>query len=217
MTEEESFHRQAGMRTRIVRWYTRLRERGFFRYVGRNVLWIVALYSLLILLLFLLGKYLVDFDAFFGRIIESLSGNFVFLLFFVSESFTGMIPVDLFVIWAQKFDNPLPSLFLFGALSYAGGVISYGIGRWISRRSRVKAYTERKLKVYIGFARKWGGAFIIIAALFPFTPFSLVVIALSTLKYPFRLFLLYALSRLVRFAIQGLFFFDLLKLDSWII
>jgi len=96
MTEEESFHRHAGMRTRIVRWYTRLRERGFFRYVGRNVLWIVALYSLLILLLFLLGKYLVDFDAFFGRIIESLSGNFVFLLFFVSESFTGMIPVDLF-------------------------------------------------------------------------------------------------------------------------
>jgi len=101
MTEEESFHRHAGMRTRIVRWYTRLRERGFFRYVGRNVLWIVALYSLLILLLFLLGKYLVDFDAFFGRIIESLSGNFVFLLFFVSESFTGMIPVDLFVIRAQ--------------------------------------------------------------------------------------------------------------------
>jgi membrane protein YqaA with SNARE-associated domain len=128
-----------------------------------------------------------------------------------------MVPVDLFVIWTQKFDNPLPSLFLFGALSYAGGVISYGIGLWISCRPRVKAYTERKLRTYTRFARKWGGAFIIIAALFPFTPFSLVVIALSTFKYPFRLFLLYALSRLVRFAIQGLFFFDLLKVDTWII
>ncbi len=217
MTEEEFFHRVNRMRLRIVRWHKHLKERGFFRYAGRNILLIIAIYSLLILLFFLLGKYLLDFDVLFGGIIDKLPGRFVLLLFFVSESFTGMIPVDLFVIWTRKLDNPLPCLFLLGALSYAGGVISYGIGLWISRRPGVKAFTERKLRAYIGFARKWGGAFIVIAALFPFTPFSLVAIALSILKYPFRLFLLYALSRLVRFAIQGLFFFDLLKVDTWVI
>lgn len=217
MNEEESFHHFSGIRSRIVRWHKHLKGRGFFRYVGRNVLWIFAIYALLILVLFLIGKYLVDFKAIFGGIIDKIPASFVFLLFFVSESFTGMVPVDLFVIWTQKYDRPLPYLFLLGALSYAGGVISYVIGLWISRRSRVKAFTEKKLRAYIGFARKWGGAFIIIAALFPFTPFSLVVIALSMLKFPFRLFLLYALSRLVRFAIQGLFFFDILKVDTWII
>lgn len=198
-------------------WYKQLKTRGFFRYIGRNVLLIILAYALMVFMVFLIGKYLVDFNSFFDAVIERLSDRFVILLFFVSESFTGMVPVDLFVIWTQKFNNPLPYLALLGILSYAGGVISYGIGMWISSRPTIRAFTERRLKNYIQFVRKWGGAFIIIAALFPFTPFSLVVIAVTLLKYPFRLFLLYALARLVRFIIQGVFFFDLLKMDSWII
>jgi len=193
-----------------------LRQRGFFRYVGRSVLLILSVYVLVVLVVFLVGKYLVDFNAFFGGIIERLSDRFVVLLFFLSESFTGMIPVDLFVIWTQKFERPLLWLALLGVLSYSGGVISYGIGLWIARRPRIKAFTERRLQGYITFVRKWGGAFIVIAALFPFTPFSLVVIALTLFHYPFRRFLLFALARLFRFMIQGMFFFDLLKLDQWI-
>lgn len=193
-----------------------LRERGFFKYIGKNLLIILSVYALVILLVFLMGKYLVDFNSLFGGLIEGLSNKFVILLFFASESFTGMIPVDLFVIWAQKFASPLPWLALLGVLSYAGGVISYGIGKWISTRPRIKAFSERKLVNYMDFVRKWGGAFIIIAALLPFTPFSLVVIAVTLFKYPFRLFLLFALARLVRFVLQGVFFFDLLKVDLWI-
>jgi membrane protein YqaA with SNARE-associated domain len=194
-----------------------LRQRGFFRYVGRSVLLILLVYLVVVVIFFLTGKYLVDFNAFFNGIIEHLSDRFVVLLFFFSESFTGMIPVDLFVIWTQKFESPMAWLALLGVLSYAGGVISYGIGRWISHRPRIRAFTERKLCGYIGFVRKWGGAFIIIAALFPFTPFSLVVIAITLFHYPFRSFLLFALARLLRFLLQGIIFFDLLKLDNWII
>jgi membrane protein YqaA with SNARE-associated domain len=127
-----------------------------------------------------------------------------------------MIPVDLFVIWTQQFDHPLPWLCILGLLSYTGGMISYGIGKWIAHRKRMREFTEKRLEHYINFVRKWGGAFIVIAALFPFTPFSMVVIALSLLKFPFRLFLLFALTRLFRFALQGLFFFDLLQVDLWI-
>ena len=198
-------------------WYKKLKAKGFFKYVGKNVLLILLVYAFIIFLVFLIGKYLVDFNGFFNAFIERLSDQFVILLFFVSESFLGMIPVDLFVIWAQKFEHPMPYLALLGILSYAGGVISYGIGLWISSRPKIKLFTERRLKNYIGFIRKWGGAFIVIAALFPFTPFSLVVIAITMLKYPFRLFLLFALTRLVRFVLQGIFFFDLLKIDSWIV
>ncbi|MEN8226863.1 MAG: hypothetical protein ABFS38_01820 [Bacteroidota bacterium] len=197
--------------------YKQLKAKGFFRYVGRNLLLIILSYLFIVFLVFLVGKYLVDFNSFFHTFISRLSDRFVILLFFVSESFAGMIPVDLFVIWTQKFEVPIPYLALLGTLSYAGGVISYGIGLWISRRPNVKAFTEKRLKNYIDFVRKWGGAFIIIAALFPFTPFSLVVIAVSMLKFPFRLFLLFALARLVRFVLQGIIFFDLLNMDSWLI
>ena len=198
-------------------WYNQLKKRGFFKYVGKNVLLILVVYAVIVFLLYLIGKYLVDFDRLFQGFIEKLSDGFVITLFFVSESFTGMIPVDLFVVWTQKFQHPMPYLALLGILSYAGGVISYGIGLWISNRPRIKAYTERKLRIYIKFVQKWGGAFIVVAALFPFTPFSLVVIAVTILKYPFRLFLLFALARLVRFVLQGIFFFDLLKVDSWVV
>jgi hypothetical protein len=44
----------------------------------------------------------------------------------------------------------------------------------------------------------------------------MVVIALALLRYPFRLFLLYAVSRLVRFVIQGILFFDVIQMDKWI-
>ena len=196
---------------------TGLREKGFFKYIGRSILMILLVYLLVVLIVFLTGKYLIDFNAFFSGIIERLSDRFVVLFFFASESFLGMIPVDLFVIWTQKFESPLPWLVLLGVLSYAGGVISYGIGRWISHRPRIKRFTERRLSGYIGFVRKWGGAFIIIAAHFPFTPFSLVVIAVTLFHYPFRSFLLFGLARLLRFVLQGIIFFDLLKLDHWII
>jgi membrane protein YqaA with SNARE-associated domain len=198
-------------------WYGKLKQRGFFKYVGKNVLLILAVYAVVVFLLYLIGKYLVDYYRLFQGMLEKLSDGLVITLFFISESFTGMIPVDLFVVWTQKFQHPLPFLALLGLLSYAGGIISYGIGKWISNRPRIKTYTERKLRAYIKFVQKWGGAFIVVAALFPFTPFSLVVIAVTMLKFPFRLYLLYALARLVRFVLQGIFFFDLLKVDSWVV
>jgi membrane protein YqaA with SNARE-associated domain len=194
-----------------------LREKGFFSYVGKSLLLILSVYALVVFIVFLVGKYLVDFNSLISGILERLSDRFVILLFFVSESFTGMIPVDLFVIWTQKFDSPLPWLILLGVLSYTGGVISYGIGKWIATRPRIKRYSEQKLEIYMGFISKWGGAFIIIAALLPFTPFSLVVIAVTLFKFPFRSFLLFALARLVRFVLQGIILFDLLKVDLWIL
>jgi len=197
--------------------YIHLRERGFFKYVGRNLITIILIYALLVLLVFLLGRYVVDFEKLFLGLISRLSDRFVLLLFFASESFTGMIPVDFFVVWTQKFENSLFYLALLGVLSYAGGIISYGIGTWISGRPKFKAYSERRLRKYMDFVRKWGGAFIVIAALFPFTPFSLVVIAVTLFKYPFRLFLLYGIARLIRFVVQGIILFNLLHLDQWIV
>ena len=215
MSNNNQDDKQGGSRLKDL--HENYKERGFYKYVGRNVLLIIGVYAIVVFLFYLISKYLVDFNSIFQAVINSLSDRFVIILFFVSESFTGMIPVDLFVIWTQKFDHPVPYLALLGILSYTGGVISYQIGLWISRWPRVKAYTERRLRNYIDFVRKWGGAFIVIAALFPFTPFSLVVIAITMLRYPFRLFLLFALTRLVRFVIQGILFFDILNFDQWVI
>ena len=191
--------------TRTSLWINHLKDKGFFRYVGRSLLVIILVYALIILFGYLIGTYLVDFNQLFQCVIERLSDGLVVMLFFLSESFLGMIPVDLFVIWTQKFEHSFILLGLLGVLSYSGGVVSYGIGRWISHRITLRSFSERSLARYVEFVRKWGGAVIIIAALFPFTPFSMVAIAIALLHYPFRLFLIFALARLVRFVLMGFF------------
>lgn len=217
MTNNKSDNQASRSGSRMKKKFIHYKERGLFRYVGRNVLMIFVAYVIFIFLVFLIGKYLIDFNRLFQGVMETLSDRFVIILFFVSESFMGLVPVDLFVIWTQKFEKPVLYLALLGILSYVGGIISYQIGRWISGRPKVKAYTEKKINNYINFVRKWGGAFIIIAALFPFTPFSLVVISVTMLKYPFKQFLLFAIARLVRFVIQGVLFFNILNMDAWLI
>lgn len=215
MNKKKSSHLRR--RKTIKEWYNYYRERGFVRYVGINAMKIVLAYALFVLLIFLVGKYLLDYERIFSFFTSKMKDTFVLVLFFVSESFLGLVPVDLFVLWSVKHESPITFLALLGVLSYIGGIISYGIGLWFATRPRIKAYSERKLQTYIAFVRRWGGAFIIIAALFPFTPFSMVTIAVSLLRYPFRLYVLFALTRLIRFVAQGIIFFNILNIDNWIL
>ena len=186
---------------------------GVYGYMWKTALKIIGIYLLIMIPAVLAGKYLIDFNAIFIFITERFPDMLVFTVFFISESFMGMIPPDLFVIWATKFDSPLLIMTILGVLSYIGGAISYFIGYWLLKNKRIKAYSERVLDKYMILVRKWGGAFIIISALFPFSPFSLVVIAASIFKYPFRMFLLFGLSRIARFVIQGIMYLNMFKID----
>ena len=195
--------------------HIRNKRKGLYTYMMKASLKILAVYLVFIIPLILILQRLVDVSHVFAFLTENLSDAFIFVVFTLSESFLGMIPPDLFVIWSGKFNSPALMLALFGILSYAGGAISYLIGHWIAGMPKVKAYTERALEKYIILVRKWGGAFIIIAALFPFSPYSMVIIAVSLLRYPFRLYLLFGISRIVRFLIQGILYLDILKIDSF--
>ena len=207
--------KKVGLKTQIKVLHRSYKIRGLYKYIGSNIFKIILIYGLFILVSYLAGKYLFDLKLVMDLFINSLPDIWVPILFFASESFLGLIPVDLFVFWSLKFEKPMIYLTMLGVLSYLGSIISYYIGLGLSKRPKIKAYTEKKLSNYIKFVKKWGGAFIVIAALFPFSPFSMVVIALSLLKYPFRWFLILGLSRLVRFVLQGKIFDDILNVDSW--
>ena len=201
--------------TMLKGYHLRNKKRGLYAYMGWSALKIVAIYALIVVPVVLIARHLIDFNLVFQNIVQNHSVGFILGVFFVSESFLGMIPPDLFVIWSSKFNAPLLLLILLGILSYIGGVISYLIGYWLSNRPVIKSYTERVLYRYIVFFRKWGGAFIIIAALFPFSPFSLVIIAVSLLRYPFKYYLLFGIARIARFFIHGIFYLNILNIDSY--
>ncbi|NTW25394.1 MAG: short-chain dehydrogenase [Lentimicrobium sp.] len=190
------------------------KRRGVYGYMWWTSLKIVVLYFIIVIPLVLIGKRLLDFDSIFSYITQNLSDRGVLLTFFISESFLGMIPPDIFMIWATKFDSPVLILTLLGVLSYFGGAISCKLGYWFSKRPVIKAYTEQKLKRYILLTRKWGGAFIVIASLFPFSPLSMVCIAAGVLKYPLRLYLFFGLTRIIRFLFQGMLYSGLFHMEN---
>lgn len=192
------------------------REKGVYGYMWWTAIKIVLIYAVTVIPLILILKRFVDLGSVFTFITENFTDPFVLIVFLVSETLLGMIPPDFFVIWAGKFNSPMIFLILLGVLSYVGGILSYFIGSWLSRRKRIREYSERAFDKYIKMVRKWGGAFIIISALFPYSPFSMVVIAVSLLKYPFRLYLFFGLSRIIRFIIQGVFYLHILNLDKLI-
>ncbi len=194
--------------------HLRNKERKVYGFMWKTALKIIIIYLLIMIPAVLIGKYLIDFSAIFNFISGHLPDWLVLTVFLLAESFLGLIPPDLFVIWTAKFNAPLLMLTILGVLSYLGGAISYYIGYWISKRKRIKAYSEHVLDKYINLVRKWGGAFIIISALFPFSPYSMVVIAVSLFKYPFKLYLLFGLSRIVRFIVQGIFYLNILNIES---
>ena len=191
------------------------KDKGVYGYMWWASLKIVALYIIIIIPLILIAKHLIDFERIFSYLTDNFSTTSVFVTFFISESLLGLIPPDLFMIWATKFSSPILVLLILGILSYLGGAVSYQIGFWFSKRPRIKAYTECKLEKYILLARKWGGAFIVVAALFPFSPLLMVAIAVGLLKYPFKLYLLFGISRIVRFLFQGLLYAGLFNMDSF--
>jgi membrane protein YqaA with SNARE-associated domain len=199
------------IRTSLKTIHLRNRKKGVYGYMWKTALKIILIYILIMVPAIIIGKYLIDFDSIFKFITNRFQDWFVLTLFLISESFLGMIPPDLFLIWSTKFESPLLMATSLGVLSYIGGIISFMIGFMLTKRKRIKAYSERVLVNYIGMIRKWGGAFIIISALFPFSPFSMVVIAVSLFKYPFKLYLLYGLARIARFVIQGFFYNGLLN------
>ena len=191
------------------------KTRGLYGYMWWTGLKIIIIWFLIMIPIILIAKYLIDLNPIFQYIFDNLSDGFILITFLVSESLLGMIPPDLFIIWTTKFNSPFLFLTILGILSYIGGVLSYFIGHWLSTRPKIKAYSERVLEKYIILVKKWGGAFIVISALFPFSPFSMVVIAVSLFKYPFKMYLIFGISRIARFLIQVVFYLNILNIDTF--
>jgi membrane protein DedA with SNARE-associated domain len=57
---------------------------------------------------------------------------------------------------------------------------------------------------------KWGGLVIIMAALFPL-PFAMISTIAGIVKYPFKTYLLYGLTRYIRFYLYAIVIFGALK------
>lgn len=181
---------------------------GFYSFVGKSLKKALPTILFFVLAIFLLDRYVVDFTALFTHITNTYAPIKILSVFFASESLLGLIPPEIFIAWADKTVNPIVYLSLLAILSYAGGIVSYFIGKWILSIPAVFNYVEVKMKKHLRNIRKWGGFMIIVGALLPI-PFSMTSMAAGTINYSFRNFLLFGTLRFARFYLYAIAIFSL--------
>ena len=141
--------------------------------------------------------------------VEKLPDYGVLIFFYLSETFLGLIPPELFMGWAKATGPELQyiNLFLLALCSYLGGFTSYWIGRRSLRISSLSNYLEVKMAKQLVMARKWGGILIAVGAMLPL-PFSMASLVAGMLRYPIKNWILIGLLRFLRFAIYGYMVFQ---------
>jgi membrane protein YqaA with SNARE-associated domain len=151
----------------------------------------------------------VDFNDLFKTIIDTYSPISILAIFFASETFLGLIPPEIFIAWADKTSHPVLYLTILAFLSYFGGILSYTMGKIMSKIPRVYNYLEVKMSKHIKMIRKWGGFLIVVGALLPI-PFSITSIAAGIIHFKFTSYLLFGLLRFVRFILYAIVIFNVL-------
>ncbi len=181
---------------------------GFYKFLGISLKKALPPILLFIAGLLIVNYFVININDLLIYVTENYSDYVVFSVFFASESLLGLIPPEIFIAWSDKTTSPILYLSILALLSYLGGIISYFIGKSITKIPSVHEYLEVKMAKHIRNTRKWGGFLIVVGALLPI-PFSITSIAAGMIKYPFISYLLFGLLRFVRFYLYAVAIFSL--------
>lgn len=182
---------------------------GFYAFVRSSIGKAIIPIGLFIIALWVIHAFLIDFNDLFTSITTTFNPLTILGVFFASESLLGLVPPEIFIAWADKTEYPIFFLSILAVLSYLGGIISFFIGKAISKMPSVYNYLEVKMEKHVKMIRKWGGFLIVVGALLPI-PFSITSIAAGLIHYKFKNYLLFGLLRFVRFYLYALVIFNVL-------
>ena len=191
---------------RINRYYSLT---NFYSFLLSTVIRGLILFFLFILLIFCIDFFFIDLELLIKNSFEKYSSVMLMSIFFISESFLGLIPPELFLIWSTESSHPFLYVFLLALLSYMGGIVSFFIGRYLYLIPFIKSFIENQISKHIVNLRKWGGFFIVLGAVSPL-PHSLISMTSGLIKYSLRNYLLWSLFRFLRFFIYAVVIFGIL-------
>lgn len=177
--------------------------------MGKNFGKLVVFLLILGGLLWALNTFVIDISTITGFIFENFNTYLILLSLFLSEIGTGLLPPDLYILWAKEFSQPYLMVLLLAAISYTGGVLSYLIGTRLYAIPKVKIWVEVKFGDQFMQLRKFGGLLIFLASMTPL-PFPPVCVLAGIMKFPFNTFLAVASARFLRFFVYAAIIFLLM-------
>jgi membrane protein DedA with SNARE-associated domain len=166
----------------------------------RGLMWLAIIIGI-----FLLFKKFADIN-YLSWLAPVYDNPFImYLIFLASEVMVGIIPPEVFMIWALKYNETagyITIIAFLAVISYLAGITGYFIGRYLNTtvffrffRRKILGRSEKLLNIY-------GIYVIIVAALTPL-PFSGVAMLIGSVRYPFKKYFYYSLIRFLRFAVYS--------------
>lgn len=178
-------------------------NRFIFRSLIRGILWL-----LIIIIVYLLCKHVIPFE--FRVWLEPLIEKtwLMYSIFLGSEIIIGIIPPELFFIWAKELNDLnhyIIAISFLALISYCAGIVGYFIGRYLNSTLFFRYFRIRFLRKLERRLRQFGLYLIIIASLTPL-PFSGVAMLVGSVRYPFLKYLSFSLFRFLRFGLYAWIF-----------
>ncbi len=134
------------------------------------------------------------------RFVTTFGGPGVTVGFFLPDAFTLPVPNDAFSFFALVGGMPFWQIVGWATLgSWAGGHVSFALGRGLGHTRRVASFLERRGAEVHGLVRRYGVWALILAAVTPI-PYSIGCLAAGALHMPYRNFALVSLLRMPRIA-----------------
>lgn len=185
----------------------RLNEKAtfFLKNLVRGLLWLAAM----IIIFAIARKYInPDFNAYLKPFLDNTP--LILTIYSLSEFLFGIIPPEMFMIWAMKFGSAWDYIYftaVFSIISYIAGFTGFLFGKYLSNTRYYRYLRRRFLGKYHTLLMKYGFFLILVAALTPL-PFSAISILVGSLNYPAGKYLMYALSRFARFAVYAIIIWE---------
>ena len=129
----------------------------------------------------------------------------IFSIFLGSEILIGIIPPELFMIWASRNEivsDYVGNIVLLASISYLAGVVGHWIGSYLNKSKFYRLMKRNFFGKYEKYIHDFGGFIIIVAALTP-VPFSGIAMLMGSIRYPMKRFLMFALFRFLRFGVYS--------------
>ena len=149
----------------------------------------------------------LDLSSLKNQISFDYPSFFVFTLFFMSEVILGIIPPELFMIWAIS-SKPIGSylfyVITFSFLSYIAGFTAFLFGKYLHNTWLYEFMKKNIIGKYERKISAFGWLVIVVAAITPL-PFSATCAVVGAVGFDRKKYLFYSSARFLRYAIYGFF------------
>lgn len=176
------------------------KTRFFLKNLVRGLVWLAVL---VVAFIFIRKNVDINFLLWLEPIFENTP--LILSVYILSELLFGLIPPELFMMWALRFESIFDYsfyIFIFAVLSYAAGIAGFLFGSFLETTIFFRYIRRRFLGKYHSLLQKFGFFLILVASLTPL-PFSGISMLVGSLHYPVKKYMIWALARFVRFFVYA--------------